>query len=423
MSSLLKILVIFAGMVGLNRAGLALGVSLLLAALVTGFWFGLAPGQIFSAAAGSLISPETLTIMVIVVSILTLNSLMDKQGQMSRIVSAFSGLVHNRRISLMALPSIIGMLPLPGGALFSAPLVARTSNKTTISPEEQTALNYWFRHIWEYWWPLYPGVALALALSKVSASQFFAVMVPFTVISVLSGYFFLIKPIPLEATAEPMSVKPMAFIKEIFPILIVVISMLILMPLASWFYKKELISLDARNSLPVILSMVAGLLYFTIAYKVKISQLFKPFKTWPFWSLILVVVGIMAFKGVLESNGALGLILVELKEKHIPVIAVIMFMPFLAGIILGILVGLVGISFPIVLPLIQNFYPDHFMAYLVLSFTFGYVGMMLSPVHLCLVATNDYFKSDLIKVYRRMLGPVIVITVFGVIWFLILRAF
>jgi len=37
----------------------------------------------------------------------------------------------------------------------------------------------------------------------------------------------------------------------------------------------------------------------------------------------------------------------------------------------------------------------------------GFAGVLLSPIHLCLVTTVQYFKADLKKIYKMLLSPVI----------------
>jgi hypothetical protein len=82
-----------------------------------------------------------------------------------------------------------------------------------------------------------------------------------------------------------------------------------------------------------------------------------------------------------------------------------------SGLLTGMLAGLVALSYsllagflyqPVVIP--QN---------ILLAFVSGYVGMMASPTHLCLVLTNEYFKSDLFKCLRLMAIPLLILGVFG----------
>jgi hypothetical protein len=62
------------------------------------------------------------------------------------------------------------------------------------------------------------------------------------------------------------------------------------------------------------------------------------------------------------------------------------------------------------------------MAALVLAFSMGYAGMMLSPVHLCFLLTVDYFSTSLIKVYKYLLPCVMSVMAFGILFYHILQA-
>ncbi len=73
-------------------------------------------------------------------------------------------------LTCFALVLILSRLRLPLsaclliGALFSAPLVENVIGEDKISAERKAMINHWFRHLWEYWWPLYPGFVLAVEL-------------------------------------------------------------------------------------------------------------------------------------------------------------------------------------------------------------------------------------------------------------------
>jgi hypothetical protein len=46
-----------------------------------------------------------------------------------------------------------------------------------------------------------------------------------------------------------------------------------------------------------------------------------------------------------------------------------------------------------------------FPGLLALAFGSGFAGVMLSPLHLCLVLTREYFNADITKVYRLLWLP------------------
>jgi hypothetical protein len=93
--------------------------------------------------------------------------------------------------------------------------------------------------------------------------------------------------------------------------------------------------------------------------------------------------------------------------QEIPVLWVIVIMPFLSGLITGISIGFVGASFPLIIPLLPFPTEPGYLVYGCLAYTFGYMGMMLSPVHLCFLVSKDYFKANLSKSYRYLVRPVL----------------
>jgi len=46
-----------------------------------------------------------------------------------------------------------------------------------------------------------------------------------------------------------------------------------------------------------------------------------------------------------------------------------------------------------------------------LAYGFGYVGMMLTPLHTCFVVTGEYFKTGIFGAYRYIIGPIAMIAV------------
>jgi hypothetical protein len=96
----------------------------------------------------------------------------------------------------------------------------------------------------------------------------------------------------------------------------------------------------------------------------------------------------------------------ELVRTGIPLITVIMLIPFISGMVTGVAFGFVGASFPIVFALVGP-HPSLSVAAATTTFayTFGFMGMMLSPMHACFVVTAEYFKVSLFGTYRYLIGP------------------
>jgi hypothetical protein len=138
---------------------------------------------------------------------------------------------------------------------------------------------------------------------------------------------------------------------------------------------------------------------------------------------ILVIVGLVAavmiFQHVLGETDAATKIGQELNQLHVPVTAVIALLPFIAGLVTGIAVGFVGTSFPIIVALVPSDGP--LIAYVALAYAFGHLGQLISPLHLCYVVSNKYFKTTYAPVYREMLPSACILAVISAAYFMLLK--
>ena len=97
------------------------------------------------------------------------------------------------------------------------------------------------------------------------------------------------------------------------------------------------------------------------------------------------------------------------------------FLPFLVGFIAGINVAFVGSTFPLLLGLLPVLGLQHqLIPYVVLATFAGFTGVMASPIHICLVLTCQYFKTDVGGVWRRLILPCALLLGFGGLYFLLL---
>jgi len=93
-----------------------------------------------------------------------------------------------------------------------------------------------------------------------------------------------------------------------------------------------------------------------------------------------------------------------LSSSGVPFRLIAIFIPLIVALMTGMTIAPIAIGFPILIPLFQND-PD-FLSYMMLAFASGVAGDLLSPFHLCLVLTKDFFKADLKRVYRLLWVPV-----------------
>jgi uncharacterized protein len=422
--ALLKILSVFGLILALNRMRLGLSLCLFIGSLVLGFWMRLTPLAVFQSAFQSLSRLQTISLVLIVGLILVISRLMKESRHLDRIVEGFSKISRDDRIAGSVFPALIGLLPMPGGALFSAPMVETALCRIPMTNEHQTAVNYWFRHIWEYWWPLYPGVVLAVALLKVEMWRFMIFMAPMTLLMVLTGVFFILKPLGRDFVSPEKVFSPSGlrnFLWEIMPILVVVIVIILLAGLTSLLNLFFGLRFHLPGAVSILPGLVVSVVWVCVVNRISPGLLKAVLSDKNIYSIIFLVVAIMIFQGIMKDSRTVVDIRNELIAYHIPVILVVIIMPFLSGLITGIAVGFVGTSFPLIIPLFPVSPLSDFLSYAALGYVFGFMGMMLSPVHLCFLVTKDYFKASFLPSYRLIIRPVLTVMFTAVALFLISR--
>jgi integral membrane protein (TIGR00529 family) len=416
--AMFRILLVFSLILLVIQRQVALGHAFVLGAVSLGLLFGMAPGAIADAAWKAVLLPKTLSLTIVVGLILVLSHSLERTGQMARLLQAYQGLVRWPQLNLVVFPALIGLLPMPGGAIFSAPMVKTIGETQRLEGATLSYLNYWYRHIWEYWWPLYPGILLTTALAEVDLWRLVYFTLPLTFLAVAAGYW------PLRRTAlqrekwRPRRWGP--FLRELTPVLIVIVGGLGLGELLYAILPAEWRGLAKETGL--IAALLAGIGWVWHANRMPAGQRYAVVVQPALLKMIYMVTAILVFKGLLESSGAVNQLSQEILNWQIPLMAVMVILPFIVGLVGGITIAFVGTTFPILIHLIHSLGQGHLMLpYLALGLVCGFTGVLLSPLHLCLQLSNAYFETSLLPVYRRMRMPLAVLMGGGCLYFLLLR--
>lgn len=357
----------------------------------------------------AIISPAFLQLGVALNIIMFLEHVMRTKGYLSKTVAALKELIPSPKINLMILPAFLGLLPSPGGAVFSAPLVAEAGKGLPLSLEDHSLINYWFRHVWEFFIPLYPGVILASQILEVPVGKLSLMLSWFFVIAVILGYYLYIRKIEIpvemkEAAAATTSAadKRNALLDlwaGIWPVVVIVLNVLI--------FRTD-----------VGLTVIAVLILLLIFNHYRIPDLKKLWKESFSLPIVFLIVGVIFFKEMLATSGVIAWMPVYLKSLGVSDLLVLVSLTFFVAFAIGLSQGYVAATFPLLIGIIgtgQNLNPGA----LILAYISGFAGIMLSPVHLCLILTVDYFKADLLKVWRRVVFPEAVFLLFALLFALI----
>lgn len=411
---------------GVMLLGLRLRQPLWLSVLAGGFalalLFGMSPLVWLQVSAASTIQHGTVFLVVILALILFLSEVLDKSGQTNRLMQAASGYLRDPRLRLAFFPALVGFLPMPGGAVFSAPMVRDMASDLGLARRDMALVNYWFRHLWELCWPLYPGIILASSLAGIPLAQLICYTLPCIGLCMALGWVFIMRPAVAhlkdsEPEQSPRDLK--AVLSSGLPMLVAIIGglglevgMTLLAP--GWPFELGIMA-------ALVLSILCALIQNRVGPQFVAGVLRKP----ALYELVALVVAILMFKDVLGESGAVQQ-LSHVASGPGALFALTLLLPFLVGAISGITVAFVGSTFPILLGILgasaggvpaDN---PQFIPYVVLGLFAGFTGVMVSPLHVCFILSCQFFTVDLAKAWRRLLIPCVLLLGCGIAWFFVL---
>ena len=238
-------------------------------------------------------------------------------------------------------------------------------------------------------------------------------MAPLTLVAIMLGQ----GPIrviegsnPQGAHARRPAIIP--FLKELTPILIVIIPGLSIGLLLSRLWPD--FPMGKETGLIICLAVAIFWIWQTNNFTGR--QIREALLDKHLLAMFYMVAAIFIFKGILSDSQAVNAISNDLITLKIPLLIIIALLPFMVGMIGGIAIAFVGSTFPILIPMINSMGETQYMlAYIMLAMVCGFAGVLLSPLHLCLILSNEYFHTRLSSVYRYLWFPCIalVLSAFG----------
>ena len=416
----IKVLAAFVLMLAGMRYKLGLAVSILLGGIFMGLVFGLGPVPLLQTGVVALVQEKFLFLAAIVGLIMVLSDGLERSGQSKRLMGALSGYLTQPRLRLIFFPALIGLLPMPGGAIFSAPMVKTVAEDMHLRAREQAAINYWFRHVWEVAWPLYPGIILTVSLADLPIGAFIGKTWPGVLAMFAIGWFFFLRTsvlgkISLPAVENAASRNWRQVVREGLPLIIAIAGSIGLESLLA--HSGSGVAFEWG----VIVALAAGVGSIMVQNRLGLDFLRLVLSKPKLWEMMAVVAAIFVFKDIMQAAG----IVEEMSRVAgggVALFAAAVFLPFLVGMVAGINVAFVGATFPLLLGLLYNLGLDqHLVAYLALATFAGFTGVMISPIHICFVLTCDYFHADLADTWRQMVLPCLSFLGSGVALFALLR--
>ncbi len=379
-----------------QEGGEMFGFVLIISSILITFLGGLDVNGFMNMLEYHLFVYNTFKLLASVLLIILIGMSMKKAGHLKGMLDAFHRLLKDNRFGIIIPPALIGLLPMPGGAMFSAPMVEESSKDVNLSPAQKTYINYWFRHIWEYGWPLYPGLIISASILNVNVSQIVRSQALFIFVPIFIGSIYVFNRVP--KIVYPREKRKRHYIldvlKGIWPIFYILIFSIIV-------------------SLPVVFVLFTLSLIMIIVYK-QVDVVVDFFKHFP-WKMVVLIIGIMMFKGSIQDSGILNF-MNTFYDSNMGKYLMLILLPFLAGIVTGVNQAYVAIAFPVLLPLLLTDNGVHY-ANFALAYISGFEGVLLSPVHLCLSLSKSYYGATFKDVYKLLLPSVVILAIFSLIFY------
>lgn len=403
MNALLKLGLVFIGIVFLLSRKWNLAVVLLIASVAIGVWFGYPLSSVAQDVVLASIDVLTLRLAAVIVLIMVLSELLRQTAGLQGMVEALQALIPGP-IVIAALPALVGLLPMVGGAMFSAPMVEEVGDRLGADAERKTFVNYWFRHVWEYVFPLYPSMMLAAALLGLTTFELASATWPLAATAIAGGAVFGLmgmRPAQGQPDNEPSVSHPLrVLVSSIWPI-VLVIGLSLLLPV------------DERFSL--VISLLVTLTLLMAIKGVPIADLWDIFVARIPWKTVAVIFSALIFRRVLDDSGAVVAVSQDLTRLNVPLALVAFTVPFIAGLLTGLASAAFSIGFPVVAPLLMRGASSVAPSWAAWLMAGGFLGVMLSPLHLCLALTRVYFHAEWGPIYRRMTPAVLSVAATAVV--------
>ncbi len=402
MGAIFSIILVFAVMLAGIRLKLGLGLSILAGSFLLALLFGLSPLAWIEAIPAALLTEEAFILCAIVTVILAFSALYSASGQSKRFMQAIRGQVRSRSLLLVFFPALIGLLPMPGGAIFSAPMVEKAASELSIHPKDQTLINYWFRHIWELAWPLYPGLILASSLAAIPVTGLIALMWPGPLVCIGIGWLFILRPALKNAPRLPGVAADTRQARDW-------LGGVPLFTAIAGSIGGEWLCAVLWPGRPMEYGVIAALILASIVSlamaQSKWTEVLREARKDNTMSLLAVIGAIFVFKEILHQGHVVDALAQSLGGGS-AVFVMAATLPFLVGFVSGITIAFVGATFPLLFGLAQSTGQAHLIpAILSLGFYSGLAGIMASPMHICYLMTCKYFHQDPGKLLPRILVP------------------
>ncbi len=326
---------------------------------------------------------STLKLFIAFFSALFLSYMMKVAGILDRMTRLFASLSCN--FASIFVPSLVGLIPMPGGALVSAMMLKEHYlERQSLDRDFASFLNYWFRHIWVPVWPLFQALILTAVILEAPVVRIIESTFPAALGTILAG--LLIAYPLLRRRARRCEEK----VSNRWKLLI-----------SGWpFFLVVVLVFGVR--LPVEWALLVTAIATALYTRPSKGETVEGIKFALSPKILLVIVAVMMYRQYVFDSRSADALLRFMISRGIPIMPVVFTLPFVIGATTAGEFVFAGTAFPLLVNVLGTGKSINDLALLV-GYTGGYIGVMLSPVHLCLILTLEHYGGRYSGVYRYLL--------------------
>lgn len=334
--------------------------------------------------------------------IMLLSQLYRETGMINDLSESLGKIIKNPKAVLSILPAVIGLLPVAGGALMSAPLVDMEAEKLKLKPERRAYVNLWFRHTIFPVYPISLPIIVTAGLTSVAIPLIILRQIPVVLAMVIIGFiigFWKVSNVKSNQKTRIEDRRDLLFkdfLKAFSPVLTAIIAAVLL----------DVFGADYRLSqqgLDVLIATLIGVIVLIVVSRLDFRIFARPFKIWAIYGITFAAYGAFLLRKTMVAAGISSIFSPLVTNGNIDIVLLLIIAPAVFGALTGSPQGGVAISVPILYGLIA--FTPKVAAMIYIS---AYLGYTIAPTHLCFTFTADYFKCSLGKMYRYVIPSFLV---------------
>ena len=421
MLNLIGVIVAFITMIILIRKKINFGLSIIIGALIVGF-FSLQtielidiPKAIIEASVYSFeeqqIYTETIELAILMTLIFALAKSMQETGAITKLIDSLRTL-FSKGGTLGIIPAVYGLMPVPGGALFSAPMINEEGDKYHLDKNQKNFLNIWFRHIW---FPIYP-ISSAMILicsekfSNINIYRLILANIPAFIIIIIIGFILLRRFISNIQKQQTTSIKDYSGLVFLLP------------PIAPLIFYGVLQLFGFPQIRSFLIGIVFSIILVYLITNIDRNNFIQILKKSLTWKLGVAIFGIMIFREMFEVSRANVIIADMIGNLPFPAIWMVAIIPLLLGSLTGYNLGAIALSYFLVEPFF-SFTGVGIIGLTSIIFISSFVGYLVSPIHLCNVLSSDYLKTDTTRMYKMFIPAAVLLLLIHTVIVILLSGF